>query len=354
MRYTSYAGTAGGNPERIGILLVNSGTPGRRHRGGGARLPRPLPRRPARDRAAARRVAAGAVGRDPAVSAAPRRAQVPADLDRHRLAAARAVRAAAAGAHRRAGRSACSRRCRSRSACSTARRTCSQALERLRASGAQRILVLPLFPQYCAATGGAVFDQISGRAAPLARAPGAAFRGRLPRPSRLHRGAARERRGALGQPRAHRASAHVLPRHPGGLRAPRRPVPAPVPANRAPARRRAAAARGRVERELPVALWPARLAQAVYRHRAGGDAGPGRARGEPRVPGLCGGLPGDARGDRGREPRGVHACRRRALRVRAGAECLGGACPLPGRPHRRALPRLDTCGARMAVARGPA
>ena len=35
------------------------------------------------------------------------------------------------------------------------------ALERLRDGGAQRLLVLPLFPQYCAATSGAVFDQVS-------------------------------------------------------------------------------------------------------------------------------------------------------------------------------------------------
>ena len=35
------------------------------------------------------------------------------------------------------------------------------ALERLRDGGAQRILVLPLFPQYCGATSGAVFDQVS-------------------------------------------------------------------------------------------------------------------------------------------------------------------------------------------------
>jgi protoporphyrin/coproporphyrin ferrochelatase len=35
------------------------------------------------------------------------------------------------------------------------------ALARLRDSGAQRILVLPLFPQYCAATTGAVFDRLS-------------------------------------------------------------------------------------------------------------------------------------------------------------------------------------------------
>lgn len=35
------------------------------------------------------------------------------------------------------------------------------ALGRLRDAGARRILVLPLFPQYCAATTGAVFDQVS-------------------------------------------------------------------------------------------------------------------------------------------------------------------------------------------------
>ena len=35
------------------------------------------------------------------------------------------------------------------------------ALGRLRDSGAQRILVLPLFPQYCGATTGAVYDQVA-------------------------------------------------------------------------------------------------------------------------------------------------------------------------------------------------
>jgi ferrochelatase len=35
------------------------------------------------------------------------------------------------------------------------------ALERLRDSGAQRILVLPLFPQYCGATSGAAFDAVN-------------------------------------------------------------------------------------------------------------------------------------------------------------------------------------------------
>jgi protoporphyrin/coproporphyrin ferrochelatase len=35
------------------------------------------------------------------------------------------------------------------------------ALERLRASGAQHLLVLPLFPQYCGATTGAAYDRVS-------------------------------------------------------------------------------------------------------------------------------------------------------------------------------------------------
>ncbi len=37
----------------------------------------------------------------------------------------------------------------------------SAALERLRAGGAERLLVLPLFPQYCGATTGAAFDRLS-------------------------------------------------------------------------------------------------------------------------------------------------------------------------------------------------
>jgi ferrochelatase len=39
--------------------------------------------------------------------------------------------------------------------------TVPQALARLRESGAQRILVVPLFPQYCGATTAAVYDQVN-------------------------------------------------------------------------------------------------------------------------------------------------------------------------------------------------
>ncbi|MGQ0835314.1 MAG: ferrochelatase [Gammaproteobacteria bacterium] len=38
--------------------------------------------------------------------------------------------------------------------------TVPEALSRLRAAGAQRLLVVPLFPQYCGATTGAVYDQV--------------------------------------------------------------------------------------------------------------------------------------------------------------------------------------------------
>jgi len=41
------------------------------------------------------------------------------------------------------------------------RPTVGQALERLRESGAQRILVVPLFPQYCGASTGPVYDQVA-------------------------------------------------------------------------------------------------------------------------------------------------------------------------------------------------
>ena len=58
-------------------------------------------------------------------------------------------------------RSACWRRCRWKSACCTAPRNRPAALTRLRDSGAQRILALPLFPQYCGATTGAAFDAVS-------------------------------------------------------------------------------------------------------------------------------------------------------------------------------------------------
>ncbi len=41
----------------------------------------------------------------------------------------------------------------------------AESLQRLRAAGARRIVVLPLFPQYCGATTGAVYDQVNAELA---------------------------------------------------------------------------------------------------------------------------------------------------------------------------------------------
>ena len=41
----------------------------------------------------------------------------------------------------------------------------AESLQRLRAGGARRIIVLPLFPQYCGATTGAVYDQVNAELA---------------------------------------------------------------------------------------------------------------------------------------------------------------------------------------------
>ncbi|HTW37885.1 MAG TPA: ferrochelatase [Steroidobacteraceae bacterium] len=45
------------------------------------------------------------------------------------------------------------------------RPTIAEALQRLRSVGAQRILVVPLFPQYCGASTGSVYDQVSAELA---------------------------------------------------------------------------------------------------------------------------------------------------------------------------------------------
>ncbi len=160
MRYTSYAGSAGGNPERIGILLVNSGTP-------------------VAATAAAVRAFLARFLADPRVIELPRALWLPvlwgAILPfRPRRVARKYQRIwTATGSPLRE----LSEQLRQELTGVLDQRMLAplsvevgmlysppdvrQALERLRASGAQRILVLPLFPQYCAATSGAAFDQIS-------------------------------------------------------------------------------------------------------------------------------------------------------------------------------------------------
>ena len=50
--------------------------------------------------------------------------------------------------------------------------TVPQAIDSLRSAGVDELIVLPMFPQYCGATTGAVFDQVSAALARLRQVPG--------------------------------------------------------------------------------------------------------------------------------------------------------------------------------------
>ena len=102
---------------------------------------------------------------------------------------------------------------------------------------------------------------------------------------------------------------------------------------------------------------PAGWLKPYTQRRARRAAGARRARGDGRVSRLRGRLPRDPGGDRHREPRDVPACRRRALRVRAGAQRAPRARAIPRRADRAALPGLHAraaaacCRARHAAPR---
>ena len=208
MRYISPPDFHREAAERIGILLVNSGTPalaGARRR---ARFLAGLPRRSACGRAAARAVAADPVRVHPAFSAAALGAQIPQDLVRvlaaplldlserlrteligtlaQRMLAPLSIELgmlyggepdghAGAGAAAGVRRAAHSRRCR-----------CSRST--------------------AAPPPGAAYDQVNGELRRWRWLPGAALRGRLSRSSGLHRRAARKRHSALGAARPHRST----------------------------------------------------------------------------------------------------------------------------------------------------
>jgi len=53
--------------------------------------------------------------------------------------------------------------------------TVPQGIDRLRKAGADEIVVLPMFPQYCGASTGAVFDQVSAAFGALRHVPGLRF-----------------------------------------------------------------------------------------------------------------------------------------------------------------------------------
>ena len=86
------------------------------------------------------------------------------------------------------------------------RHACREAIDALRAAGVEEILVLPMFPQYCGASTGAVFDQVSAALRRLrARARRCEFVSEYHDEPALHRRAGGKRAGSSprsGVPRA--------------------------------------------------------------------------------------------------------------------------------------------------------
>jgi len=92
--------------------------------------------------------------------------------------------------------------------------TVPQAIESLRAAGADEILTLPMFPQYCGASTGAVFDQVSGALRTLRHVPASRFVSEYhTHPGYIEALAAsvRDHQGEFGQTRHLLMSFHGIP-----------------------------------------------------------------------------------------------------------------------------------------------
>ena len=194
---------------KAGVLLVNSGTPASLATRDVRAFLAGLARRPARGRAAATAVVADPARHHPAHSAARQREEIRRDLDAAGFAARRAERGAARGleASLRASGTPVAL-----AMLYTGGATVPEAIDSLRTAGAEGILAIPMFPQYCGASTGAVFDQVSGALRRAALRAGAEIRVELSRRSGVHRRAGGERAGTSSRVRHHAPSAHVISR----------------------------------------------------------------------------------------------------------------------------------------------
>ena len=73
----------------------------------------------------------------------------------------------------------------------------AKALAELAAAGCRRVVVLPLYPQYAAATAGSTFDAVFAELTRTRWVPGLRTIETLPRRAGLHRRARRERARTL-------------------------------------------------------------------------------------------------------------------------------------------------------------
>ena len=113
--------------------------------------------------------------------------------------------------------------------CATAIRRWRPGIEALAKAGCERILLLPLYPQYAAATSATVCDIAFRDADQAARPAGAARRAAVLRRSGLYRGAGELDRGrAQAAAVQARADPRLVPRHPEILRRRRRSLSAAI------------------------------------------------------------------------------------------------------------------------------
>ena len=202
-----------------------------------APLPQGIPLRPARHRGAALEVVADPQPDHPDRAARAEGQGLRQDLEQG------ARRRAAQDHHARAGREA--RQPRSPTSASWSTGPCATPIRRprsrhraLQREGCDRILLVPLYPQYAAATTATACDQAFRALMTMRWQPAVRVAPRLSRRSRLYRRARRRRCAATSPASISSPSAHrLLPRHAAALSRERRSLSLPVPEDLAPAAR---------------------------------------------------------------------------------------------------------------------
>ena len=187
-------------------------------------------------------------------------------------------------------------------------------LREMKAEGCERILLAPLYPQYCAATTATANDARLRGAGRHALAAGDPHLAALLRRSRLYRRAEGQSGAAAGGAgfRAGEAAAQ-LPRHAAAHAGTRRSLSLPLPEDGAPARRAAVRSRSTSpsSRASAAPNGSSRTTEATLADLSR----PGRQAHRRRRARILRRLPGDARGARHPRPRDFPCRRRRAFRA---------------------------------------
>ena len=141
-----------------------------------------------------------------------------------------------------------------------------ERIKALQADGCDRILVIPLYPQYCAASTATVGDKVFETLRTMRWQPALAHRRALLRRSRLYR---RARPLDAGRPRAARfrtrSRARVLSRHSASLFRQGRSLLLPLRQDDTAAAPSSRLGRGAPPHDVSVPLRPRRMAQTLHR-----------------------------------------------------------------------------------------